>query len=238
VGNLNWPESPVVSPDGRTVAFENWGRLYLVNSEGKEGRELVTGLDDDTYSPRWSPDGQWIMFRGPDHPTSTTQLYRIRPDGTGLSRITDRFKGHAFGGDWSPDGSKIVFSRLEFGTCCAYWAVVQDLATGVETVVVDSSTGFDGRQASWSPDGKTVLFLGSHRNQWAILRVDLTTGAFGFFADAKGNRPAIWSPDGSTILFGTGDLWLMDADGGNQRAILADGMTNFEAFWTPAAPAP
>jgi len=241
VDSLNWPESPVVSPDGSTVVFENWGRLYMVNAAGKKKHELVTGLGESNFNPRWSPDGQWILFQGYDAPSQTIQVFRIHPNGTGLDRLTDASLPSAFGADWSPDGTRIVYVRQSVDTVCCNnprWAITMDLATRTETVVVDSSTGFDGSQSAWSPDGTTIVFLGSNQNQWAILRLDVASGTYGFMADAQGNRPAIWSPDGTTLLYGTGDLWLMDADGGNQRPILADGMVNFEAFWTPAAPSP
>ncbi|MEP7324605.1 MAG: hypothetical protein ABI836_01540 [Gemmatimonadota bacterium] len=244
VDSLNWPESPVVSPDGRTVAFENWARLYLVNAAGKDQRELVTGMGAGVSGPRWSPDGQWILFSGPDAASGTTQIYRIRPNGTGLELLTDTLPGYSADADWSPGGDQIVYVRLRFnpvGYGSSQWAVTMDLATRTETVVVDSTSGFNGRSPSWSPDGKTITFLGSNPNQpslWAILGLDLNTGDYSFLADAQGNRPAIWSPDGTMLLYGAGDLWLMDADGGNQRPILADGMVNFEAFWTPASPHP
>lgn len=241
VDSLNWPESPVVSPDGRTVAFENWGRLYLVNAAGKLKHELITGLGEYSFNPRWSPDGQWILFNGYDEPTQTSQVFRIHPNGTGIERLTDASLPNAFGADWSPDGTRIVYVRqFVDNVCCTNprWAITMDLASRTETVVVDSSTGFDGSQAAWSPDGKTIVFLGSHLTHWGVFRLDLNTGDYGFMAEAQGNRPAIWSPDGTTLIYGAGDLWLMDADGGNQRPILADGMVNFEAFWTPSTPSP
>ena len=48
-------------------------------------RKLETGSDYDTF-PSWSPRGDWIVFtskRDADY-----ELYRIRPDGTGLRRLT------------------------------------------------------------------------------------------------------------------------------------------------------
>ncbi len=104
-GQLAW------SPDGTTFAYSS-GRdhtIHLVDSDGTDDRVLpglpeVAGGDPPNWLPAWSPDSAAIAFTSKD-------LWTIRTDGTGLTRITDLpWDQFAFEPSWSPDGTRIVFS--------------------------------------------------------------------------------------------------------------------------------
>ncbi len=77
-----------VSPDGKRLTFRTGAPredLVVMNLDGTGRRRLM----DDTYrdrGPRWTPDGQWIMFysnRGGFY-----DEWRIRPNGTDVHRLT------------------------------------------------------------------------------------------------------------------------------------------------------
>jgi Tol biopolymer transport system component len=104
---------------------------------------------------------------------------------------------------------------------------------------------------NWSPDGAWVYF-GAERNDFAeshIYRARVDAGyAEQLTFDATSAAPAL-SPDGTVVVYASWDhqapstdgLWLMDADGGNQRLLLAsalnDGWSNDGQFvlaeWRP-----
>lgn len=102
--------SPSWSPDGKQVAYRVTkgpvrGLRILDLATGKS-RKLETGSEYDVF-PDWSPRGDWIAFtskRDGDY-----EIYRIRPDGSSLQRLT-----HAPGTNahsrFSPDGEWIAFS--------------------------------------------------------------------------------------------------------------------------------
>jgi Tol biopolymer transport system component len=72
---------------------------------------LETGSDFDTF-PTWSPRGDWIAFtskRDGDY-----EIYRIRPNGTGLQRLT-RTPGNDAHPSFSPDGAWIAFATARQG---------------------------------------------------------------------------------------------------------------------------
>jgi len=53
---------PAVSPDGKTVAFSANGRVWLMNLDGTNLKQLTnSGLDETT--PVWSPDGKFVAIQ-------------------------------------------------------------------------------------------------------------------------------------------------------------------------------
>ena len=80
---------PAWSPDGRWIGFQRpFGQIWVVHPDGTDLHRIPVDLPRDTgaASPSWSPDGRWMVFslqRGED-----AQLYRVRPDGTGLLRVS------------------------------------------------------------------------------------------------------------------------------------------------------
>jgi hypothetical protein len=169
--------TPVVSPDGR--------RMVVV---GDDVRLRVVRLADNVVEavlpiegnePAWSPDGTLIAFqsnRGGD----LLQIYLVRPDGTGLRRLTaDRNNragnlGGAASAAWSPDGRMLAFASDRDGDDDIY--IVSPTGTGLRKVtrnLVDDSS------PSWSPDGRRIVFdrTDYERDRRAIVVVDLATGA-------------------------------------------------------------
>jgi dipeptidyl aminopeptidase/acylaminoacyl peptidase len=110
---------PVISPDGRSIAFgvrtTDWknnrydSEIWLAR-DGEEPFQLTRTKDGSSSSPQWSPDGKWIAFladRG-----GKRQIYLIRPDGGEAQKITEVKEGiNSF--EWSPDGSQILFAKSD-----------------------------------------------------------------------------------------------------------------------------
>ncbi len=116
-----WIGDPQVSPDGTRVAFVRVTvnekkdgydtAIWTVPSAGtEEPRQLTSGPRDS--SPRWSPDGNWLVFtrttekEGKKQPP---QLCLLPMTGGDAFVFTDLPKG-ASGPKWSPDGKSIVFT--------------------------------------------------------------------------------------------------------------------------------
>jgi Tol biopolymer transport system component len=78
-GRIAW------SPDGRQLAYERSSRIVVMKSDGS-GRRFIAGGRD----PVWSPDGRRIVFLA-EEPPGGGQLRSIRPDGTGMRRLTSSY---------------------------------------------------------------------------------------------------------------------------------------------------
>ncbi len=99
---------PTPSPDGRSVVYrrvtrtagQNWDwSASARNSEvfvgSLDGSRTVNVSNSPAFDgwPTWSPDSRWVVFASNRDKAITGQIYAVRPDGTGLRRLTQ--------GDWS-----------------------------------------------------------------------------------------------------------------------------------------
>jgi Tol biopolymer transport system component len=108
-------EDPMISPDGRTVAYwahndpggPNGGSIYILAMNGSsEPMQLTDRRVGSDADPAWSPDGTMIAFRrrGAD---DNFDVYVMRADGSGVRPVA---AGPAVEEKpaWSPDGSELM----------------------------------------------------------------------------------------------------------------------------------
>ncbi|HEY0581912.1 MAG TPA: hypothetical protein VGE94_06990 [Chloroflexota bacterium] len=114
------------SPDGSQLAITLFNEpgptqiaLIPLGATARQTGRLLTTLPGGALDPVWSPDGSWIAFAGRD--AYTIDLYAVRPDGTGLTRLTTDGQ-LARSPAWSPDGQRLAYLSNKTGFFEA-WAV-------------------------------------------------------------------------------------------------------------------
>ncbi|MCU7728358.1 amidohydrolase family protein [Actinoplanes sp. KI2] len=204
--------SPVLSPDGRSVAFRALNDIWTMRI-GQPPRPLTR---DQWWKsdPAWSPDGRYLSYstdRG-----GKLDIW-VRDLTTGADRQLTAVPNAALSGSWSADGARLAF----LDQTGALYTV--EVATGAVRQLFTAT--FEPGRPSWSADGRTIALAAVvpysarfREGLSKILLVDTATGA-GRYADplphrsiqTRGDDGPVWSPDGRRLAFVLASvLWVVD----------------------------
>ncbi len=253
---------PAVSPDGRTLVVSertpSGDRMALVmwNTDGTNPRRVYR--DDVTVMGlEWSRDGRWLVFGAGSfferRTTEPSQIMIVRPEGSDAHAVT-KGEGNAGFPSWSPDGTRIVY-RLWSDTEQGEGLRIVDVATGESRVL---STEYDTLPL-WSPKGDVIMFTryaSDERfpyDEFDIYTIRPDGTDVKRLTDAEGNDAhSLWSPDGNYILWSSSrfgfkdesplvinqpqpyaELFIMNADGSNQRPLTDNQYEEGTPAWLP-----
>lgn len=231
---------PVFAPQGDAIVFaSNRGGAFdlhmLLLSSGKR-YQLTDGIGN-AFSPNFSPDGKTIVFsnQAAEGPIS---LWLVGSNGRD-TRLLFSSAEDIVAADWSPDGVNIAF------------VMAADQPQAHEVYLLDTrqpnqpphklTQGLIGITGSldWSPDGKYLLLCAGPVNGKDIYRLDASTGETLQLTEGSNNAAASYSPDGQWIAFnkmqpdGQTDLYIMRADGSDERQLTDDPEPDWQPQWEP-----
>jgi Tol biopolymer transport system component len=193
------------SPDGTRIAYgrpsgdRGQESLWVVDAASGRTRRITSCPHPCTdFDPAWSPDGRviaFVRFAG-----RVSALYTVRPDGSGLSRISPH--EYVANPQWSPDGQRIAFDSADD-------ILVVNADGSHQRRLLRGEPSAGPGAPSWSPDGSKLAFFRTPGTPGAF-----TAEVWTMNANGSGRRrlyhsrccvgeytTAIWSPDGRKIAF-------------------------------------
>ncbi len=217
------------SSDGRRLTFQSTrdpfkcDQIFTMNTDGSDVKLISTGEGRTTCS-FFFPDRPRLIYSSthlagsacppkPDHSRGYVwpiyagyDIFSVSLDRSGLTRLTET-PGYDAEGTISPDGRRIVFTSMRDGDLELYTMA----ADGTDVRRLTYARGYDGG-AFFSHDGTKIVYRAYHpkseaevREYEALVKQGLT-------------RPSRM------------ELFIMDADGSNQRQITDNGAANFAPF--------
>jgi Tol biopolymer transport system component len=224
--------APDVSPDGRWLVFQSWGKqedISVIEVDGTDRRQLTDDLPKDRR-PRWSPDGARIAFYS--ERSGKFEPWVINRDGSGLRQLVESPPGISANFPvWSPDGSQLAYYGRHADTTFILDADVPPEKQ--RPVALPPWTDGDKHFSvwSWSPDGGRLAGVmreagGSDANGIAIY--DFRKSTFKKLTET-GLSP-VWLNDSRRILFHTRDqVVLLDSETGASKYVLTAPLALFSA---------
>lgn len=239
-----------VSPDGRMIAFDMLGDIYVMPISGGEARAIASGVAWD-MQPKWSPDGRHIAFTSDR--AGGDNIWIMDADGsnpTQVSKETFRLLNQP---EWTPDGQFIV-ARKHFTSARSLgagelWMYHRTGGGGVQ-MTERRTPQKDTGEPAFSPDGRYLYFSDDatpgntfeyskdvNGQIYIIRRLDRETGEIDPYITGPGGsiRPTP-SPDGKSIAFirrvrYQSVLYVMDIESGRETPVFSGLDRDLQETW-------
>jgi Tol biopolymer transport system component len=202
-------------------------QIFTLNTDTAETTLASTGVGRTTCA-YFLPGDKWIIYGStheggpecppvPDHSQGyvwpiyeSYDIYRSRPDGSELSKLTDS-NGYDAEATVSPKGDRIVFTSTRDGDLDIYSMNLD----GSDVMRLTDSIGYDGGPF-YSPDGTKIVYRTRHPSDPVEIADYQALLADGLVRPSKL------------------EIWVMDADGSNKRQITDLGVAAFAPFFHPS----
>jgi dipeptidyl aminopeptidase/acylaminoacyl peptidase len=181
-------------------------------------------------APNWAHDGSYFLFNRNGH------LEKLPVSGGNPEVVSTGLADHCNNDHGiSPDGTQLAISDNSQETHDSLVYLVPISGGTPRRITKYSPSYWHG----WSPDGKTLAFVGDRNGEFDIYTIPVTGGDETRITTAKGlDDGPEYSPDGQWIYFnsertGHMQIWRMHADGSQQEQVFSDDLNNWFPHISP-----
>ena len=193
--------------------------LWQMHATGSNFKQLTNDSHPDA-DPRFSPDGQHIMYT--TLRDGFPEVWLMDRDGSHPRRLTEGSQA-----SWSPDGESIIFVRDD-------QAFIRSLRTEHEKRVTPESWQRCG-VPTWSPDGKQVAVASRHLENIGIFVFTLDSDQHSQLRTEEPCCTPQWSADGARMIFQTvqGHIHELDTASGTEEQLTFGADIQHEGRYSP-----
>jgi TolB protein len=215
-----------LAPVAKTTLYSTLERVTVASTV----RHVVYVAPERFEAPNWTRDGTSFLFN------RNGSIYRLQVSGgepalidTGFAKRCNNDHGI------SPDQTSLAISDQSRGDNQSIVYIVPIEGGAPRRITQRSPSYWHG----WSPDGKTLAFVGQRNDEFDIYTIPITGGEETRLTTAKGlDDGPEYSPDGKYIYFnsertGHMQIWRMRADGSEQEQVTVDEWNNWFPHISP-----
>jgi Tol biopolymer transport system component len=215
-----------LAPVGKTTLYSALERVSIASTD----RRVVYIAAERFEAPNWTHDGTSFLFN------RNGRIYRLPAVGGDPALIDTGFANRCNNDHGiSPDQTSLVISDQSQDDKGSIVYIVP-IGGGVPRRITQKSPSY---WHGWSPDGKTLAFVGQRNDEFDIYTIPVTGGEETRLTTAKGlDDGPEYSPDGKYIYFnsertGRMQIWRMRADGSEQEQVTVDDWNNWFPHISP-----
>ena len=215
-----------LAPVAKTTLYSTLERVTIASTV----RHVVYVAPERFEAPNWTHDGSSFLFN------RNGSIYRLPVSGGEPALIDTGFANRCNNDHGiSPDQTSLAISDQSQGDNQSIVYIVP-IGGGMPRRITQKSPSY---WHGWSPDGKTLAFVGQRNDEFDIYTIPVTGGEETRLTTAKGlDDGPEYSPDGKYIYFnsertGHMQIWRMRADGSEQEQVTVDDWNNWFPHISP-----
>jgi Tol biopolymer transport system component/DNA-binding winged helix-turn-helix (wHTH) protein len=200
---------PSLSPEGARLAVamsqpSSPARDIWVFDLVRGNRTRLTLDPHDDLAPRWSADGQWLMFTSDRR--GERDLYKRLASGERAEELVLESAIPKSLNDWSPDGRLVVYDTGAFSAIGMPDLHLVALSGERRQHIVAAQAA--AHQAAISPDGRFVAYASSQSGRYQVIVETFPEKSGHWQITTDGGQNPTWRGDGRELIYTTDDTVL------------------------------